>query len=153
VRLAVATVRDLPALEIVGVVEHVEGESLAGGASAAPQLYLDMDQVPLPMLPRMARRMNIVVRTDGDPMALAQPIRAQVAAASGRPAYHVQTMEELVSATIAPRRFSMLLFALLAAIALVTAIIGVHGLVSRSPCAWRWAREPAMCCASSRARA
>ncbi len=119
-------------LEIVGVVEHVENAAL-GGPSTAPQLYFNLDQVPLDMLARMGRRMNLVVRTSTDPAALAQPVRAQVAALNREQAvFGIQTMDELVDETVTTRRSSMVLFCLLAAIALVTAIIGIHGLVAFS---------------------
>jgi putative ABC transport system permease protein len=44
--------------------------------------------------------------------------------------FNVRTMEQIVSESVAPRRFSMLLLAVFAVVALALAVIGIYGMLS-----------------------
>jgi ABC-type antimicrobial peptide transport system permease subunit len=75
--------------------------------------------------------MNVVVRTLGDPVALATAASAVVHALDpDLPIYNVQTMEQRVDESLARRRFSMLLLTLFAALALGLAAIGIYGVIA-----------------------
>ena len=75
--------------------------------------------------------MSLVIKTDGDPTVLAAPVRNIVRQLSAvTPVSRVQTMEEVVAASVASRRFSTELLAGFAALALVLAGIGIYGVIA-----------------------
>jgi putative ABC transport system permease protein len=120
-----------PSLEIVGVVKHVEHNSLEGQAIPRPQIYLSFNQIPADRLPGSTRRINILARTEVEPASLASAVRGQIAALDKDQAvFNVRTMEEIVSQSVAPRRFSMMLLAVFAVVALTLASIGLYGMMS-----------------------
>jgi predicted permease len=96
---------DAPSLEIVGVVRHVEHDSLDGQAPAVAQFYLNFNQISVERLPTQVRRINLLVRTEADPSDLAPAVRGQVAALNKDQAvFNVRTMEQIVAQSVAPRR-------------------------------------------------
>ena len=120
-----------PSLEIVGVVRHVEHDSLDGQAPAQAQFYLNFDQIPVERLPTQVRRINLLVRTELDPSSLTPAVRGRVASLNKDQAlFNVRTMEQIVGQSVAPRRFSMLLLTAFAAVALVLAGVGIYGMMS-----------------------
>ncbi len=75
----------------------------------------------------------VLIRTAGDPMALAGVLRREVAALDREaPVSEVQTMEEIVDKSLAGRKFSVLLISLFGALALALASVGLYGVVSYS---------------------
>ena len=109
---------------VVGIVGDVRASSLHDEPYA--QVYGSYRQSP-------RRSMTVVLRTAGDPMALAGSVRQQVAALDPQqPLYNMRTADQVLAASIARPRFNMLLIALLAGIALVLAAIGVYGVMSYS---------------------
>jgi putative ABC transport system permease protein len=109
--------------EIVGVVGHVRNEGLEGESRG--QYY-----VPYVQRPNNAD-LFLVVRTDGDPAALAPTVRARIASVDrDLPVYKVTTMEKLVSDSLSQRRFSMFLFGVFAALAMALAVVGLYGVMS-----------------------
>jgi putative ABC transport system permease protein len=76
---------------------------------------------------------NIVLRVQGDPLNYVAALRQEVQALDKTLALsRVQTMEEIVSATVAVPRLVMLLFASFAAVALVLASLGIYGVMAYS---------------------
>jgi len=122
---------DTPSLEIVGVVRHVEPyglDRLEAGAGPA-QFYTNFNQTPLPSLSRGA--INLLTRTEAEPLSLAAAVRGQVAALNkDQPIFNVRTMEQIVAQSVASRRFSMLLLTIFALVALALASLGIYGLLS-----------------------
>ena len=122
---------DAPSMEIVGVVRHVEHDSLDGQMLASAQFYTAFNQIPLETLPNSVRRINLLTRTEVEPSSLASAVRGEVAALNKDQAvFNVGTMEQTVAQSVAPRRFSMLLLAVFAVVALALASLGIYGLVS-----------------------
>jgi putative ABC transport system permease protein len=120
-----------PIYEIVGVVRHVEQDNLDGQAALTPQFYLNFNQMPADRWPGSVRRINLLTRTDVEPTSLAASVRGQIAALNKDQAvFNVRTMEQIVSQSVAPRRFSMLLLAVFAVVALALAVIGIYGMLS-----------------------
>jgi len=75
--------------------------------------------------------MNLVIKTDGDPTALAAPVRNIVRQLSAvTPVSRVQTMEQVVAASVASRRFSTQLLAGFASLALLLAGLGIYGVIA-----------------------
>jgi putative ABC transport system permease protein len=75
--------------------------------------------------------MNLVIKADGDPLALAGPVRQLVRQLNASTAVsNVQTMESVVEASVASRRFSTELLAGFAALALLLAAIGIYGVIA-----------------------
>jgi predicted permease len=109
---------------IVGVVEDIRSGSVE--RELPPQLYRPHHQ-------RDSGGMNVVVRTSMAPAALAPAIRSEVRKlAPNLPIPNMRTMKEIVSASIAQRRFEMLLTSAFAVVALLLGVIGVYGVVSLS---------------------
>jgi predicted permease len=111
-----------PWLTVVGIVAGVKQYTLDGDSRIA--MYLPHTQVP-------TRAMNVVLRTVGDPGALAAAASREVRAlAPDLPIYNVRTMKQRVDESLARRRFSMLLLTLFAALALGLAAIGSYGVIA-----------------------
>jgi putative ABC transport system permease protein len=117
---------DGPRIEIVGVVRHVKHAGLDERAAGSPQFYLNFNQ-------RRSSASHLLVRCGVDPLSLAGAVRDQVWALNkDQPVYNVRTMQQLVSQSIAPRRFSALLMVVFGFVALVLASIGLYGMMSYS---------------------
>ena len=122
-----------PAYEIVGVVRHVEQYNLDGQVTQTPQFYLNFNQIPADRLPGSTRRINLLTRTDVEPMSLTSAVRGQITALNkDQPVFNVRTMDQIVDQSVAPRRFSMMLLAVFAVVALALASIGIYGMMSYS---------------------
>ncbi|RPI22619.1 MAG: FtsX-like permease family protein, partial [Acidobacteria bacterium] len=75
----------------------------------------------------------LVVRTAQEPAGLAPAVRAAIRKMdSNLPIPAIRTMTEIVSATVAQRRFQMMLISLFAVVALLLGAVGVYGVVSYS---------------------
>jgi putative ABC transport system permease protein len=109
---------------VVGVVGNVKNIRLA--VESVPELYY-----PLPQRP--SNVMNLVVRGQGDPRALAAPLRTEILAIDKeQPATGVRTMEQHLAESITPNRLTTLLLVIFSVMALVVATVGLYGLVSYS---------------------
>jgi putative ABC transport system permease protein len=109
---------------IVGIV----GNERFQGLSAAPPIAV---YAPLDQNPPANGSGALLVRTAGDPAALAASIRAIVREQDPELAvFGLEPFAETVSRSIAERRFTTLVLGLLAFVALTLAAIGVHGVLS-----------------------
>jgi len=120
-----------PAYEIVGIVRHVEQYNLDNPAIRPPQFYFSFNQISPDRLPGTTQRINLLVRTAVEPTSLTSAVRAEIAALNKDQAvFNVRTMDDIVSQSVAPRRFSMMLLTVFAVAALLLASIGIYGMIS-----------------------
>ena len=77
--------------------------------------------------------LSLVVRTRGDAAALAPAIRNAIwSVDKDQPIVRVATMENLLAASEAERRFALILFEAFALVALVLAATGIYGVLAGS---------------------
>jgi len=108
--------------EIVGVVGSIRLNDLE--TSPAPTMYVPFTQDSFSSA-------WVVSRTNGDPAALWTSIRQAVQAIDrSLPAFAMTPLADVVSDSLAQRRFSMLLLGLFAFIALFLAAVGLYGVVA-----------------------
>src|SRR5712691_337890 len=120
-----------PDAEIVGVVAHVKHFGLDAVERVQPQLYLPFNQAPDDMLPFLAPRMNVIVRTATDHLNLTAAVRREVQALDpNQPVFNVSTMEKTIDESLGTQRLSMTLLAVLASLALILAAVGIYGVMS-----------------------
>ncbi len=111
-----------PWRSIVGVVVDVSQYAL--DRQPPMQIYLADAQYP-------ASFMTLVVRTTSDPVGFASAVRNETRTLDKEQAvFGIATLEELIGASIALRRFLMLLLLSFAAISLALAAIGIYGVIS-----------------------
>jgi len=110
--------------EIVGVVGDVKGNGL--DAAVGPMIYW-----PYYQFGQIFNHM--VVRTDGDPLRLASAVKSQIwSVDKDQPVSRIQTMDQILSASVARRRLYVVLLGVFAWIALLLAATGIYGVVSYS---------------------
>jgi predicted permease len=121
-RVVTVSGRGEETVEIVGVVRDVRFISL--GTPATPEMYRPLAQTF--MFP-----MAFVVRTDGNPAALAAAVRqAAFAIDPVVPVAELQPFPTLIAETLGRPRFLSVLLAVFAAAGVALAVIGVYGVVA-----------------------
>jgi putative ABC transport system permease protein len=110
------------AREIVGVVGDVKAGGLDSDSST--MMYLPFKQFPLPF-------MSFVVRTTPNPETLIQPVSKAIYSIDKEQALtDVQTLEQVLMASLSGRRFNMTLLLTFAGVALLLAAVGVYGVMN-----------------------
>jgi putative ABC transport system permease protein len=112
-------------ITVVGIVGDVRAQELA--ADEVPALYTPLAQE------RNAWKtwMNIAVRSAEPAERLGAAVRREVTALDPDiPVTRVRAMDDLITASVAPRRFTLLLLGGFAALALALAGVGLHGVIS-----------------------
>ncbi len=110
--------------EIVGVVSHVKNYGV--DQESRIEMYLPFQKWSF-------QTFTLAVRTNGDPNALANPVRAAVAELDSQlPVFGVQSMKDLLGERVAPRRLASTLMAVFGSAALLLAALGIYGVMSYS---------------------
>ncbi len=110
--------------DIVGVVGNVKHLKLS--AEDDPEYYVPHSQIPLDA-------MTLVVKSDNDPRGLIGAIQNEVRALDkDLPVFNIKTLDDYVAASVAQPRFSALLLAIFAGLALVLTAVGLYGVMSYS---------------------
>lgn len=110
-------------LRVVGVVGDVRQHGAT--RSAPPLMYVSLRQRPT-----RARWSTLVLRTQGSPDALAEPLRQMTAEISRDMPLRIVTLVELLRSSISRQRFQMLLMTTFAAIGLLLAAGGIWAVVA-----------------------
>jgi putative ABC transport system permease protein len=110
--------------EIVGVVADVKANGL--DASVGPMLYWPYRQ--------FGQIFNsMVVRTDGDPPRFVAAVKTQIwSVDKDQPVSSIQTMDQILSESLARRRLFVVLTGVFAGVALLLAAAGIYGVVAYS---------------------
>ena len=122
--------KDLKGPQIVGVYRHFTHLGLDDPGPVRYGMIFPYALVAQ-FVPQWGTDLVLVVRGEGDPQALAGPVRREVLALDGElPVFGVRSVESAMGDSLASRRFSMLLLGIFAAAALVLAAVGVYGVMS-----------------------
>lgn len=110
--------------EVVGVVGDMRERDLSDSPTLAVYLpYRGVNWTPV----------QLVLHASIDPGALVPSLRAALAGLDKDvPISEAQTLDEIVTTSVAARRFTMTLFVAFAALALVLALGGIHGVLAYS---------------------
>ena len=118
---------------IVGVVRTVPTRAL--DKASPPELYFPARQVAADstLVDAELRELTFVVRTEHDPLVMTPRVQRVVRAIDPQLVVtHVQSVESLVSQSVASRRFDLLLIGAFAVLAVLLAAVGLSGLVAYS---------------------
>ncbi|HTS31266.1 MAG TPA: ABC transporter permease [Bryobacteraceae bacterium] len=119
--------------EIIGVVGHVRqwGPGTDAESAVEAQFFYPFMQLPEKLMPMIAGAVAVVLRTTGDPAAITKQVRRAVEQIDSRDViYAVQTMDDVWAGSLAARRLSMVLLAILAALALALSCVGIYGVIA-----------------------
>jgi putative ABC transport system permease protein len=107
---------------VVGVAGDVRNRGL--DAQPQPAFFVPFSQDP-------DSAMEVALLTAVEPASVATAVRNAVAAIDPeQPAFDISTMDERLTASVAPRRFNLLLLASFALLAMLLASVGIYGVVS-----------------------
>src|SRR5215468_1483363 len=107
---------------IVGVVKNIKHDGL--DVDGVPHVYVPLNQF-------VGRSLSLALRTSLPASTLEAQIRGAIQSVdSGLPVFSVTSIDEVLNASLASRRFSANLVAGFAAVALLLASIGIYGLLA-----------------------
>ena len=113
---------DDPWQTVVGVVGRVKQDTLDSDPRIA--FYLPQTQHP-------TRAMTVALRSGHDPAGVLSAVKNELRKLDADlPMYYIRTMQQRVDESLARRRFSMLLLAVFAGVALALATIGIYGVMA-----------------------
>ena len=107
--------------QIVGVYHDLRG---AGFREELPEINIPFAQNPWPQA-------SVALKTSGDPKSVIKSVAAAVSSVDpDMPLAGVQTIDEIVSESLAIDRFSVVLFASFGALGLLLAAVGIYGVMA-----------------------
>ncbi|HET7694328.1 MAG TPA: ABC transporter permease [Vicinamibacterales bacterium] len=114
---------------VIGVVADVRWRGPAGPVDL--EFYQPLAQLDETAWNWTRRSLFVAARTDGDAAGLAPGVRRAIAGVDpGVPLFAERTMEERMAATLDTARFNTMLLALLGAVGLLLAGVGIYGVIN-----------------------
>jgi putative ABC transport system permease protein len=111
-----------PWMTVVGIVKDIKNDGL--DADKVPHIYGSLYQL-------RARAISVALRTSLSSTSLEPQIRHELQAVDpALPIFNLRSMDEVIGASLARRRFSAELVGVFAALALLLASIGIYGLLA-----------------------
>ena len=123
----------LGTVQIVGIVGHVKQWGLDSDDTnkIRNQVYFPLLQVPDKFMSSGVAGLTLTLRSKGEPLNLVPSVRAAVAGPTDdQPVYAVRAMKDVISGSLAARRFMMLVLIVFASAALLLAAVGIYGVMS-----------------------
>ncbi|MGQ0735397.1 MAG: ABC transporter permease [Acidobacteriota bacterium] len=118
-----------PWVSVVGIVADERHNGVTG--LVKEKFYVPHSQWHIATGGNLIRNVFLVLRTAGDPAALAGPVRAEVRQMDpSLPVANIRPMTEVVSSALATPRLTGFLLTTFAAIALVLAAVGIYGVLA-----------------------
>jgi predicted permease len=117
-----------PVRQVIGIVEDVRALRLSN--APRPIMYLPLAQVSDGHLVLADEQLAWIVRTSSGPVRLSAAIQSAVRETTRAAVTDVQTMDEVLSGSVARQKFNMLLMTVFGGAALLLAVIGIYGLVA-----------------------
>lgn len=110
---------------VKGVIGDVQ--DLPWHDQAVPALYFPQPQQSYP------QRMSLIVRTNGNPGSLVEPVRKAIQAIDPElPLANVRPLEAVAAAAVATRRLTLWLVATFGVTALLLAVVGIYGVMAQA---------------------
>ena len=130
-RAANRSTGEKPGTEVIGVVPTIALYGISDGPENYFQGYLAQSQEGV-------NELNFVVRTEVEPLSLEKAVREVVAAVDPDvPIYALNTVEKMIAASHVTQSLYSRLVAFFAAVALLLACLGLHGVVAHAMAARR----------------
>lgn len=128
-RIRIGSDEERPWANVVGIVADERHNGVTG--IVKEKFYIPHSQWHVVSPGNLIRNVFLVVRTTGDPMAVAGPVRAAVRELDPNlPVASVRLMSQVVSAALATPRLTGFLLVTFAAIALALAAVGIYGVLA-----------------------
>jgi ABC-type antimicrobial peptide transport system permease subunit len=111
---------------VIGVVGDVSDVGFT--QPPAPTVYIAFSQNNVAITP-----VSLVVRTEGDPLAMTRAVRAAVLSVDpAQPIDSVTTVEQFLADSLGPQRFRSTLLLVLGGLGLALAAVGIYGVTARA---------------------
>ncbi|HSS50999.1 MAG TPA: FtsX-like permease family protein, partial [Thermoanaerobaculia bacterium] len=121
----------LPCRDIVGIVNDARRRSIRPEAIPIMQYYVPYEQLPRPPFPGIPTISGLLVRTTGEPQALARAVQQTIQSAGpSSPYVDVRPYQDLIDPQIRPWRLGATLFSIFGGLALTMAAIGLYGVLA-----------------------
>jgi len=119
--------------EIVGIVGHIKQWGLDSDDTAKvhSQMYFEFRQFPDRIMDVVSGGSAFVLRAAGDPYSVLPTLKRTVNRINGNMvSFNEESMEDVIRDSLLARRFTRMLLAVFAALAMTLAAIGIYGVVS-----------------------